>query len=114
MRVADAVYDLPPPGAGQTRAVIRTIEIALSGLPPIGRSRVLTAAGMVLGLNTTKPRRQHKPRVPRLSTMVKRAEKSGKKVTSVITPDGTTIRFDEPQPTEASNPWLDDLKVTKQ
>jgi Helix-turn-helix domain len=50
-----------PAGAGQTRAIIKMIETALSDLPPIGRSRVLTAAGIVLGLNT-KPRRQRKPR----------------------------------------------------
>jgi hypothetical protein len=30
-------------------------------------------------------------------------------------PDGTVLHFGEPQPTEASNPWLADLdKVTKQ
>lgn len=105
--------DIPPPGAGQNCAAIKTIETALLSIPSIGRARVLIAAGTVLGLDMT-PRRQRKLRKPSIPTLVKRAEKSGKKVTSVITPDGTTIRFDEPQPTEASNPWLDDLKVTKQ
>jgi len=47
--------------------------------------------------------------------MIKQAEKSGKAVSSITTPDGTTIHFGEPAPTEASNPWLADLnKVTKQ
>jgi len=57
------------------------------------------------------PRRQRKPSIPAL---VKRAEKAGKKVTSVTTPDGVTIHFDKAEDTEASNPWLDDLRVTKQ
>jgi hypothetical protein len=42
------------------------------------------------------------------------AERIGKHVSSVTTPDGTVLHFGEPEPTEASNPWLDDLKVTKQ
>jgi hypothetical protein len=59
-----------------------------------------------------QPRRQRRPRV---GTLIKRAEKEGKTVTSVTTPDGTVLHFGEPQPTEASNPWLADLdKVSKQ
>jgi hypothetical protein len=103
--------DIPPPGAGQTRAVIKTIEMALSGLPPIGRSRVLTAAGIVLGLDT-KPHRR--PRKPSIATLVKRAEKTGKPVTSVTLPDGTVLHFGKVEDTETGNPWLDDLRVTKQ
>jgi hypothetical protein len=38
------------------------------------------------------------------------AEKAGKNVASITTPDGVTLRFGEFQPTEASNPWLADLK----
>jgi tripartite-type tricarboxylate transporter receptor subunit TctC len=35
--------------------------------------------------------------------------------TCVTTPDGVTLKFGEPEPTEATNPWLADLdKVTKQ
>ena len=60
-----------------------------------------------------KPRRQRKPRV---HTLIKQAEKSGKTVTSITTPDGVTLRFGEGEAaTEANNPWpLDDFKVTKQ
>jgi hypothetical protein len=53
-------------------------------------------------------------RKPSIATLIRRAEKAGKTVTSVTTPDGTVLHFGEPQPTEASNPWLADLKVTKQ
>lgn len=58
-----------------------------------------------------KPRRQRKPS---LRTLIAQAEKAGKPVTSVTTPEGITLRFDQPEPAEASNPWLADLKVTKQ
>jgi len=58
-----------------------------------------------------QPRGQRRPSVARL---IKRAEKEGKSVTSITMPDGTVLHFGEPQPTEASNPWLADLdKVTK-
>jgi hypothetical protein len=57
-----------------------------------------------------------RPRVKRTSIrrMVAAAEKTGKTVTGVTMPDGTVLHFGELAPTEASNPWLDDLKVTKQ
>ena len=60
-----------------------------------------------------KPRRQRKPSIKR---MIAAAERSGKTVTSITTPDGVTLRFGESEPTEASNPWLVgiDDKVTKQ
>ena len=59
----------------------------------------------------SKPRRQRKPSV---GTLIKRAEKEGKSVTSITMPDGTVLHLGEPQPTESSNPWLADLdKVTK-
>lgn len=53
-------------------------------------------------------------RKPSVSTLIARAEKKGKTVTSITTPDGTVLSFGEPQPTEASNPWLVDLRETKQ
>jgi hypothetical protein len=56
-----------------------------------------------------------RPRKPSIRKMIAAAERTGKKVTSVTTPEGVTLRFGESEPTEASNnPWLDDLKVTKQ
>jgi hypothetical protein len=59
-----------------------------------------------------KPRRQRKPS---LRKMIVAAERVGKTVTSITTPDGVTLHFGKGEPTETSNPWLDDLnKVTKQ
>jgi hypothetical protein len=60
-----------------------------------------------------KPRRQRKPSIKK---MIAAAERSGKTVTSLTTPDGVTLRFGESDPTEANNPWLVgiDDKVTKQ
>jgi len=61
-----------------------------------------------------KPSKPRKPRKPTLRTLVTQAEKAtGKAVTSITTPDGTTLRFGEPEPTEATNPWLADLDKVK-
>jgi hypothetical protein len=49
------------------------------------------------------------PRKPSLRALIMQAEKAGKNVASITTPDGVTLRFGESQPTEASNPWLADL-----
>jgi hypothetical protein len=55
------------------------------------------------------------PRKPSLRTLIVQAEKAGKNVASITTPDGVTLRFGECEPTEPSNPWLADLnKGTKQ
>ena len=60
-----------------------------------------------------QPKRQRKPSIKK---MIAAAERAGKKVTSITTPDGVTLRFGESEPTEANNPWLVgiDDKVTKQ
>jgi hypothetical protein len=47
-------------------------------------------------------------RKPSVRSLVKQAERSGKKVMSV-TVDGTTLHFG-PQPDIESNPWRDDLR----
>ena len=39
--------------------------------------------------------RLRKPRKPGIATLIKRAEKTGKAVTSITTSDGTTIHFSE-------------------
>jgi hypothetical protein len=59
----------------------------------------------------SRSRRQRKPSIGR---MIAAAERGGKNVTSITTPDGVTLHFGKVEATEASNPWLDDLKVTKQ
>jgi hypothetical protein len=61
----------------------------------------------------SKPAKPRRPRKSSIAKQIKQAEKSGKSVTSITTPDGTTLHFSS-ESTEASNPWLDDLKVTKQ
>lgn len=53
--------------------------------------------------------RHERVRKPSIATLVRRAEKTGKAVTSITTPDGTTINFSQ-EPDEANNPWLADLK----
>jgi hypothetical protein len=47
-------------------------------------------------------RRQRKPSVAKL---IRQAERSGRKVTSVTTDSGVTIRFAE-EPATETNPWL--------
>jgi len=62
-----------------------------------------------------QPPLARKPRKLGIVTIIRHAEKAGRPVTSITTPDGTVLHFGEPQPSEATNPWLADLdKVTKQ
>ena len=68
----------------------------------------------IIYVDKPPPARRVGSRKPSIATLIKRAEKAGKTVTSVTTPDGTVLHFGEAQPSEAKNPWLDDLKVTKQ
>jgi hypothetical protein len=49
-----------------------------------------------------------------IGKMITAAERSGKNVTSITTPDGVTLHFGKGESTEASNPWLDDLTKVKQ
>jgi hypothetical protein len=58
---------------------------------------------------------ERKPRRPSISKTIEQAEKAtGKTVASITMPDGTTLRFGELEPTEATNPWLVDLDKVKQ
>lgn len=59
-----------------------------------------------------KPTHQRKPSV---RSLISRAQKAGKTVASITTPEGYTLTFGEAQPSEASNPWLVDIeRATKQ
>jgi hypothetical protein len=102
MTYPDQYQDLfaVPAGAGRTRA----IKAFLAEMPAAARADILDARPM---------RRKRKPSI---ATLVKRAEKTGKTVTSITTPDGTTIHFGDAEPSAANNPWLDGLdeKATKQ
>jgi hypothetical protein len=62
-----------------------------------------------------KPRRPRRPRKATLASALKQAAKANVPVSAaVIGADGVTLHFGKGESTEASNPWLDDLKVTKQ
>jgi hypothetical protein len=63
-----------------------------------------------------KPHRQRKPRKPTLVSVAKQANKAALEVARYeVKPDGTVVIVTgKSETTEASNPWLDDLKVTKQ
>jgi hypothetical protein len=49
---------------------------------------------------------KNRQRRPSIGRMVAAAERSGKNVTSITTPDGVTLHFDKVENTEASNPWF--------
>ncbi len=51
-------------------------------------------------------------RRPSVARTIAAAKKAG--ASSVTTPDGCIIRFGEPEPTEAANPWLTDLPKVRQ
>jgi hypothetical protein len=58
-----------------------------------------------------------KPRKPSIRKLVEQAEKAGKNVTSITTPDGTKLDFGGAAPVEPENSWpLDEFrpKETKQ
>ena len=86
---------VPPPAQGQAPK----IEALVANSP---------SANAQDGIRS---RRQRKPSIGR---MIAAAERAGKNVTSITTPDGMTLHFGKAKLTDASNPWLDDLKVTKQ
>jgi hypothetical protein len=74
--------------------------------PLTGEQRKRTVAMLRIHLGMVRSRRRRKPSI---ATLVKRAEKTGKTVTSITTADGTTLTFGEGEPSEANNPWLADI-----
>jgi hypothetical protein len=63
----------------------------------------LQANDWTLGQNEAKqPRRRQ--RKPRLDRTIREAEKAGKSVTSITTPDGVKLTFGEPAP-DTSDEW---------
>jgi hypothetical protein len=94
-----------------TRTIDASIAL-LNGWSRDYRGTVLEA--FLFGRSPSKTDRT-RSRTPSIATLVKRAEKTGKTVTSITTRDGTTINFGDPEPSETNNPWLADIgKVTKQ
>jgi hypothetical protein len=60
-------------------------------------------AGMVDGSGVAARRRRQ--RKTSIRKIIADAERTGKNVTSVTTPDGTTLRFGEPGAVTSANPW---------
>jgi hypothetical protein len=66
----------------------------------------LVAVPLVVSTEQKKPRRQRKPSI---RTIIKQAEKTGKSVTSITTPDGTVLTFGgEPAKSEGNelDAWM--------
>jgi hypothetical protein len=53
------------------------------------------------------PARRRKLRV---DALIRQAEKAGKVVTSITTPDGVTLRFDESKQDNSNNSWDEVLR----
>ena len=127
-----------PPGCGREHfaAVAEVYRLLLNRRQ--ARARTVTDARAALRLDATpvKPTRKprtvrvcppdglhtpaeaarklRKPRRPSISKMIAQAEKAGKPVTSITTPDGMTLRFGEHEPGALENPWFADLDKAKQ
>jgi hypothetical protein len=82
-----------------------------SPLPPNAEQRMqaLVTSELTIGVDIgrTRPRARRK-RKPSIATLVKHAERTGKTVTSITTPDGTTINFDEStkSDSDALDQWI--------
>jgi hypothetical protein len=76
-------------------------ERLLQALSPAVRAES-RGSGTIVPDPISPAKRQRKPSV---GTLIKQAEKSGKPVTSVTTPDGTVLHFGEPEQATQSNPW---------
>jgi hypothetical protein len=78
-----------PPGCGRDHTFARLAAVLRNG----SRGEAVAA-----------PKRSRKPSI---ATLVKRAEKTGKTVTSVTTADGTTINFGDTSESEnALDQWI--------
>jgi hypothetical protein len=57
--------------------------------------------------------KHRRPRKPRIDRAIAQAEKAGKTVTGITTPDGVTLTFGDEVPTESSNEWDEALRRGK-
>jgi hypothetical protein len=104
------VSDKAPSFAEVVRAKIASGDLpVLRTFPP-----VVTISGPPETTGALAASVRRRPRKPSIRTLIKQAEKAGKPVSSVTTRDGTTLHFGESESTDASNPWLADLRTTKQ
>jgi hypothetical protein len=103
------IRSLPSTALDSAEAVAADeLHALLSGYPIDASRQALALAAAHFKLPS---KRERKPRIDR---MIAAAERGGENVTSITTPDGVTLHFGKGESTEASNPWLDDLRVTKQ
>jgi hypothetical protein len=73
------------------------------------READLFAEGFIEPWDLTRPPRKRRKRKPSLAKIIRAARKNG--ATGVILPDGTRLDLGTaPEPTDAGNPWLADLK----
>jgi hypothetical protein len=105
----DGLAVIAPARAGDASACQQLADSLFQVRLPLERARDAAQAA--------EPGAKQKRR-PSIKRMIAAAERDGRKVTSITTPDGVTLNFDKTnktEDTEASNPWLADLeKVTKQ
>ena len=107
----DAVFDFLVERLCPALAVLKTIY-GIDDEPPVRNLTASPPPDSLCDEAVAAPKRR--TRKPSIARQIKQAEKTGKRVTSVTTPDGMIINFGDPEPSAANNPWLADLKVTKQ
>jgi hypothetical protein len=97
--VTRSPHIIKPALSAAEAAVANDLRGLLSGYPHDAVRQALDLAAFRFA-----PKRQRKPSI---ATLVKRAEKEGKTVTSVTTPDGMTLHFSaaEAMTNESDNPW---------
>jgi hypothetical protein len=93
-------------------------DLACAGLRRADRFDLFEKPSLLDCLRKQEEQRRpaKQPRKPTLASVAKEASKAGVEVARYeVKPDGTVVVVTgQPEPSAANNPWLDDLKVTKQ
>jgi hypothetical protein len=91
-----------PTLSGHEMSVANALLRVFTPLTVEQRARVIAMLSIRFGMVRSRRRRK-----PSITTLVKRAEKTGKSVISITTPDGTTINFGESTKSEnALDQWI--------
>jgi hypothetical protein len=103
--------DMPPsgfPGCGLRDVALEVVEAARGG-DVDARSQLANSLNLLDSLiERAEARKAAKPRTPRkpsVSKLIAQAEKAGKPVSSVTTPDGVTLHFGKTEQAISLNPW---------
>jgi hypothetical protein len=110
----DAVFGFLVEQLSPALAVLKTLY-GIEDEPPVRNLTASPPPDSLCDEAVAAPKRR--TRKPSIAELVKQAEKTGRRVTSVTTPDGMIINFGEPEPAALDNPWpLDEFrtKETKQ